>query len=67
VTADEVDLRRYRSKKFSSYALSNCQSRLTWDQTDPERERFIAEAFKAEGDLDEFGYFNLFVLIDIGF
>jgi hypothetical protein len=51
-----VDLRRYRSKKFSSYALSNCQSRLTWDQTDPERERFIAEAFKAEGDLDEFGY-----------
>ena len=56
-TADDLNekrLQKYKRKKFVSFALSNCKPKLSWDQQDPNRARFMQEAFKKETNLDEF-------------
>lgn len=54
VTIDEINLEKYKPKKFESFALSNSSTKLTWDETDPERAIQVAEAFKEDADLNIF-------------
>ncbi|KAI1724115.1 hypothetical protein Ddc_05320 [Ditylenchus destructor] len=53
VTTDNVDVEKYKPKRFESLALSNCNTKLTWDENDPERTLCVTEAFKEE-TLDKF-------------
>lgn len=54
VTIDEINLEKYKPKKFESFALSNSSAKLTWDETDPERAVKVAEAYKEDADLKNF-------------
>uniref|UniRef100_A0A915CUL1 NUC153 domain-containing protein n=1 Tax=Ditylenchus dipsaci TaxID=166011 RepID=A0A915CUL1_9BILA len=54
VTTEDVNVGKYNPKRFESLALSNCNAKLTWDETNPERTVRVTEAFKEDCNLDGF-------------
>lgn len=49
-----VDLKRFKPKTFETNALSKSNTKLTWDENDPQRIKIIREAFNPAADLDDF-------------
>ncbi|KHN77212.1 ESF1 -like protein [Toxocara canis] len=53
VTQEDVDVNMFKPKFFESAALSKSATKLTWDETDPERIKAQREAFLPDANLDE--------------
>lgn len=55
-TEDSISFNSFKPKNFQSAALSSSSSKLTWDETDPERIKTLRQAFDPKADLEEFEY-----------
>ncbi|VDK53326.1 unnamed protein product [Anisakis simplex] len=53
VTEEDVNLNVFKPKFFESAALSKSATKLTWDETDPERIKAEHEAFQPDADLEQ--------------
>ncbi|VDD93838.1 unnamed protein product [Enterobius vermicularis] len=53
-TEDSISFNSFKPKNFQSAALSSSSSKLTWDETDPERIKTLRQAFDPKADLEEF-------------
>lgn len=57
ITSNDLNVENYKPKNFESYALSNAEAKLTWDETDPERIKSVHNAFKKDLNLQNYEYF----------
>lgn len=53
VTEEDVDMNAFKPKFFESTALSKSATKLTWDETDPDRIKAQRDAFLPEANLEE--------------
>ncbi|MFH4981119.1 hypothetical protein AB6A40_007828 [Gnathostoma spinigerum] len=54
VTSDDLNADKYKPRNFESAALANSNVDLTWDETDPERQKACRESFNVNADMEDF-------------